>query len=83
VKKSLLALAFGTLALGISEYVMMGILPFTASDLSVTIVQSGHLISAYAIGVCIGAPLTVIVARKNRSKPYSTAWSASSYWVMY
>ncbi|MCD8185941.1 MAG: MFS transporter [Rikenellaceae bacterium] len=68
MKKSLLALAFGTLALGISEYVMMGILPFVAEDLAVTIVQSGHLISAYAIGVCIGAPLTVIVARKQPLK---------------
>ena len=64
MKKSLLALAFGTLALGISEYVMTGILPFIAEDLRITIVQAGHLISAYAIGVCVGAPLTVIVARK-------------------
>ena len=64
MKKSLLALAFGTLALGISEYVMMGILPFIAEGLDISIVQSGHLISAYAIGVCVGAPLTVIVARK-------------------
>ena len=64
VKKSLLALTFGTLALGISEYVMMGILPFIAEDLGITIVQSGRLISAYAIGVCVGAPLTVIIARK-------------------
>lgn len=64
MKKSLLALAIGTLALGISEYVMMGILPYVAGTLDVSIVRAGHLISAYAVGVCVGAPLTVLVARR-------------------
>jgi DHA1 family arabinose polymer transporter-like MFS transporter len=68
MKKSLAALAFGTLGLGMSEYVMMGILPGVASSLGVDIPQAGHLISAYALGVCFGAPLTVIVARKEPLK---------------
>ncbi|HIW45165.1 MAG TPA: MFS transporter [Candidatus Prevotella stercoripullorum] len=61
MKKSLIALAFGTLALGIAEFVMMGILPDVAQSLGVSIPEAGHLISAYAIGVCCGAPLLVVV----------------------
>lgn len=60
MKKGLIALAFGTLALGMTEFVMMGILPDVAHGLNVSIVEAGHLISAYAIGVCCGAPLLVI-----------------------
>ncbi len=41
MKKSLIALAFGTLALGIAEFVMMGILPDIASDLHVSIAEAG------------------------------------------
>lgn len=61
MKKSLVALAFGTLALGIAEFVMMGILPDVARSLGVSIPEAGHLISAYAIGVCCGAPMLVVV----------------------
>lgn len=68
MKKSLLALASGTLGLGIAEFVMMGILPNVAHDLGVSIPTAGHLISAYAIGVCVGAPLTVVVARTRPLK---------------
>ena len=60
MKKSLVALAFGTLALGIAEFVMMGILPDVARSLGVSIPEAGHLISAYAIGVCCGAPMLVV-----------------------
>lgn len=48
MKKSLIALAFGTLGLGIAEFVMMGILPDVASALRISISQAGHFISAYA-----------------------------------
>ena len=57
MKKSLLALASGTLGLGIAEFVMMGILPNVARDLSISIPEAGHFISAYAIGVCGGSTL--------------------------
>ena len=49
MKKSLIALAFGTLGLGIAEFVMMGILPDIAKDLHISIATAGHLISAYAL----------------------------------
>ena len=63
MKKSLVALAFGTLGLGIAEFVMMGILPDIAADMHISIATAGHLISAYALGVCVGAPV-LILARK-------------------
>lgn len=67
MKKSLIALAFGTLGLGIAEFVMMGILPDVAKDLGISIPVAGHFISAYALGVCVGAP-TLILARKHPLK---------------
>ncbi len=63
MKKALTALAFGTFGLGVAEYVMMGILPYLATDFRVTIPQAGYFISAYALGVCAGAPMVAIVAR--------------------
>lgn len=63
MKKSLIALAFGTLGLGIAEFVMMGILPDVASELKISLAKAGHFISAYALGVCVGAPILVL-ARK-------------------
>lgn len=63
MKKSLIALAFGTLGLGIAEFVMMGILPDVAHDLNISISTAGHLISAYALGVCVGAPLLILARR--------------------
>lgn len=67
MKKSLIALAFGTLGLGIAEFTMMGILPYVASDLNISIPTAGHLISAYALGVCCGAPI-LLLARKRPLK---------------
>lgn len=68
MKKSLLALAFGTLGLGIAEFVMMSILPDVATTFNISIPTAGHLISAYALGVCVGAPLTVLIARTRPLK---------------
>lgn len=65
MKKSLIALAFGTLALGMAEFAMMGILPNVASDFGVSISEAGHLISAYALGVCCGAPVLVLARKKS------------------
>ncbi|MBS1307429.1 MFS transporter AraJ [Bacteroides clarus] len=67
MKKSLIALAFGTLGLGIAEFTMMGILPYVAADLNISIPVAGHFISAYALGVCAGAPM-LILARKRPLK---------------
>lgn len=63
MKKSLIALAFGTLGLGIAEFTMMGILPYVAADLDISIPTAGHFISAYALGVCFGAPILLWARR--------------------
>lgn len=76
MKRSLLALACGTFGLGMSEFVMMGLLPAIASDLGVSIPQAGHLVSAYAVGVCVGAPLTVLLARRRPLKTILYALAA-------
>ena len=47
----------------IAEFVMMGILPDVARDLKISIPAAGHFISAYALGVCVGAPVLTL-ARK-------------------
>lgn len=58
MKKGLVALAFGTLTLGMTEFVMMGILPDVAHGLDISIIEAGHLISAYALGAfCGGLPM--------------------------
>ncbi len=65
---SILTLAVGGLSIGMTEFMMMGVLPDVAKSLSVSIPQAGHLISAYALGVVIGAPLTAMIAGKYSPK---------------
>jgi DHA1 family inner membrane transport protein len=61
------SMAVGSFALGTGEFVSMGLLPSVAHDLRVSIPDAGHMISAYAIGVVVGAPLiTVVFARLRR-----------------
>jgi hypothetical protein len=52
-----LALAIGGFGIGTGEFVMMGLLPDVASHFSVSTPAAGHVISAYALGVILGAPL--------------------------
>lgn len=63
MKKSLIALALGTFALGIAEFTMMGILGDVARSLDVSIPRAGHLISAYSAGVAVGAPGLIFLRR--------------------
>ncbi|WP_316776593.1 MFS transporter [Streptomyces sasae] len=64
---ALLALAVGAFGLGTTEFVMMGLLPDVADDLHISIPAAGHLVSAYALGVVIGAPLlAALTARMPR-----------------
>ncbi|WP_180117338.1 MFS transporter [Acinetobacter sp. YH12096] len=56
----LIALAVGAFAIGTTEFSPMVFLPEIAADLSVSIPQAGLLISAYAVGVMIGAPLMTL-----------------------
>lgn len=62
MKKSLIALLFGGLGIGVTEFVMMGLLEDIARDLQIDIPKAGHLIAAYALGVVIGAPILVAIA---------------------
>jgi DHA1 family inner membrane transport protein len=66
---SLLALALGGFAIGTTEFASMGVLPDIAGDLGVTIPTAGHAITAYALGVVIGAPVfAVLGARLPRKR---------------
>jgi DHA1 family inner membrane transport protein len=67
VNLALLALAIGGFAIGTTEFVTMGLLPQIAEGIGITIPTAGHLVSAYALGVVVGAPLiTTIAARMSR-----------------
>lgn len=54
---AIFALSIGGFAIGTGEFVSMGLLPNIATGVSVSIPTAGHVISAYAIGVMVGAPL--------------------------
>lgn len=57
MNKALLSLAIGGFGIGLTEFVIMGILPDVANAFQITIPEAGHFISAYALGVVVGAPL--------------------------
>lgn len=58
----LLALAVGAFGIGVTEFAPMGLLPVIAEDLGVSIPAAGLLISAYALGVMLGAPLMTLTS---------------------
>ena len=61
---ALIALALGAFGIGVTEFVIMGLLVDVADSLSITIATAGTLISGYALGVVFGAPiLTILTAR--------------------
>jgi DHA1 family arabinose polymer transporter-like MFS transporter len=64
VKKAFFALAMGGFGIGMTEFVIMGILPQIAEGLAITIPEAGHFISAYALGVVVGAPLLTAMGSK-------------------
>ena len=62
-----LALAVGGFGIGTGEFGIMGLLPDVAGDIGVSIPVAGHVISAYALGVVVGAPvIAVLAARLSR-----------------
>lgn len=63
-KKALLALGVGGFGIGMTEFVIMGILPDVANSLHISIPQAGHFISAYALGVVVGAPTLTAMSGK-------------------
>lgn len=63
------ALAIGAFAIGTTEFATMSLLPYLASDFNIDAPTAGHAISAYALGVVVGAPLlTVLAARMRRRR---------------
>ncbi|MGS4145979.1 putative sugar transport protein [Staphylococcus pseudintermedius] len=60
-------LAIGAFAIGMTEFVIMGLLPNVANDLNVSVSEAGQLITGYALGVAIGGPIIVMLTfRLNR-----------------
>lgn len=58
------ALALGGFAIGTGEFAIMGLMPNVSQDLGVTEPQVGHLISTYALGVVVGAPVLAIIGAR-------------------
>ncbi len=61
--KGLLALAFGALSLGVTEFVVMGLLPYIAADFNVSTAAAGSTVSFYAGGVVCGAFIMPLCVR--------------------
>lgn len=68
IRLAVLALALGGFAIGTTEFVTMGLLPQIADGVGITIPTAGHVVSAYAIGVVVGAPLVAMFAARLRRK---------------
>jgi DHA1 family inner membrane transport protein len=66
---ALLALAISAFAIGTTEFVITGLLPEIATGFAVDIPTAGLLVSGYALGVVVGAPLLTAAATKMRRKP--------------
>lgn len=64
INPPLVALAIGAFGIGVTEFAPMGMLPGIASDLGVSIPAAGLLVSAYALGVLLGAPLMTLTTGK-------------------
>ena len=68
-RAALFALALGGFGIGTTEFATMGLLPEIAADLGVSIPVAGHAITAYALGVVVGAPtLAALGARLDRRR---------------
>lgn len=65
---SILSLTVGAFAIGMTEFVIMGILPNVADDLNVSIASAGQLITMYALGVAVGAPILTVLTHQIPQK---------------
>lgn len=61
---ALLALTLSAFAIGTTEFVIVGLIPTIANDLSVSLPSAGLLVSLYALGVAVGAPLLTALTGK-------------------
>ncbi|CRM22297.1 MFS transporter [Pseudomonas sp. 52 E 6] len=64
INPPLVALAVGAFGIGVTEFAPMGMLPNIAQDVGVSIPAAGLLVSAYALGVLLGAPLMTLTTGK-------------------
>jgi DHA1 family inner membrane transport protein len=69
-------MAIGSFAIGTGEFAIMGLLPNLARDLGVTEPEAGHVISAYAFGVVVGAPVIAVLFARVPRKPLLLALMA-------
>lgn len=67
-RRALLALAIGAFGIGTTEFSPMGLLPVIAEGVKVSIPTAGLLVSAYAIGVMIGAPVMTLALSRFRKR---------------
>ncbi|MEH7306468.1 MFS transporter [Neobacillus drentensis] len=65
---ALYALTLGAFAIGLTEFIIMGLLPDVASSLHVSIPMAGMLVTGYALGVAIGAPIITVATHKMKRK---------------
>ena len=65
---ALLVLALSSFAIGTTEFVIMGLLPEVAADLSVTIPEAGWLVTGYALAVALGAPVMAVSTAKLKRR---------------
>ncbi|NKM30716.1 MFS transporter [Rhizobium laguerreae] len=91
---ALVVLALSSFAIGTTEFVIMGLLPEVAADLSVSIPQAGWLVTGYALAVAIGAPVMAVSTAKLKRRTALIALMAffiagnllcalaSDYWVL-
>ncbi len=64
MKKTIFSLALGTFGLGMAEFGIMGVLPEIARDVGISIPAAGNMISWYALGVVIGAPVMALFSSR-------------------
>ena len=63
------ALAIAAFAIGVSEFVVVGVLPSIAQDFSISLAHAGGLVSYYALALAVGTPITVLVIAHYPRRP--------------
>ncbi|KYP16287.1 MFS transporter [Flavihumibacter sp. CACIAM 22H1] len=81
MNKRIFPLTLGGLGIGTTEFVIMGLLPDVAGSFEVSIPKAGYLISAYALGVVVGAPL--LVALSSRYNPKKTLLALMAIFTLF
>jgi DHA1 family inner membrane transport protein len=77
LKWRILALAIGGFGIGTGEFVPMGLLPEIADSVHVSIPDAGHVVSAYAVGVVVGAPLIAMFGAHFARRPLLVAMAVA------